>query len=234
MNYCFGDTAILQATGYNINSLLWSNNSIGNDIQITQSGNYSVTATSQQGCTATSFYNLNFTNSITVQAVATDSILTCNETIELNVTGADYYLWQPASGLNDPNISNPIISGLTDSILYIVTGSKGNCTASDSIKIFYQECSDIFIPNAFSPNNDGKNDVFRILGNNIFDFKLSVYNRWGELVFESNKIDEGWDGKYKGKDVSAGVYVWVLDAKDANGKVINYHNKFSGNLNLFR
>jgi gliding motility-associated-like protein len=233
-SYCIGDTALLLASGSNYDNLIWSTNIIGNSILTNVPGTYSVTASNAFGCTATASYNLIYTNKILINAIASDTILTCDETIQLNVTGADTYLWEPSIGLNDAAINNPIVNGLTDFIVYTVKGTKGNCIAVDSIKIGYEACTNIFIPNAFSPNNDGANDVFRVLGGNIFDFNLKIYNRWGELVFESNKIDEGWDGKYKGKDVTAGVYVWLLDAKDTKGKMINYDSQISGNLNLFR
>jgi gliding motility-associated-like protein len=233
-SYCTGDTALLFASGSNYESLIWSTNFNGNNLLTNVPGTYSVIASNALGCTATASYNLSYTNQILIHASASDTTFTCDETIELYVTGADTYLWEPSIGLNDSTIYNPIVNGLTSFIIYTVTGTKGNCSAVDSVKIAYEACSSIFIPNAFSPNNDGANDIFRVLGSNIFEFNLKIYNRWGELVFESNKIDEGWDGKYKGKDVTNGVYVWLLDAKDANGKMINFNNKFSGNLNLFR
>jgi gliding motility-associated-like protein len=233
-SYCAGDTALLIASGSNYNSLLWSTNFNGNSLQTNIPGNYTVVASNALGCTATASYNLIYSNQISIKAGASDTTLICDETIQLNVSGADAYIWEPATGLNDATVENPTVSGLTDFIIYTVTGKKGNCIAVDSIKIGYEACSSIFIPNAFSPNNDGANDVFRVLGNNIFDFNLKIYNRWGAIIFETNQVETGWDGKYNGKEVSSGVYVWVLNAKDANGRLINYNNKFSGNLTLFR
>jgi gliding motility-associated-like protein len=207
---------------------------VGNSFQTGLPGIYTVTATSSQGCTARDTFNLDFANRITINAIASDTVLTCDETIELNVTGADSYFWQPATGLNDQNSNNPVVEGIRNSILYVVTGTKGNCTAIDSVNIAFEACSDIYIPNAFSPNGDGVNDIFRVLGSNIKEFNLRIYNRWGTLLFETGQVDAGWDGKYNEKDVTAGVYVWLLDAKDTNGKVLNFNGNFSGNFSLFR
>jgi gliding motility-associated-like protein len=233
-SYCTGDIAILTAYGTNFSNLLWSNNSVGTNIQTGESGNYTVIATSAIGCTDTASYNLTFLNQLFINASVSDSILNCNETIQLSVSGADKYLWEPSTGLNDATINNPLITELTNDIIYVVTGTTGNCTAIDSIKIGFENCGDIFIPNAFSPNGDGSNDEFRVQGNNIFDFNLKIYNRWGALIFETSQIEIGWDGKYNGKEVNSGVYVWVLNAKDKNGQIIDFNHKNSGNLSLFR
>ncbi len=234
LNYCFGDTALLIASGNNFINLMWSNNVVGNSFQTVLPGIYTVTATSQQGCTAIDTFNLDFANRITINILASDTVLTCDQSIELNVSGADSYFWEPATGLSDQNSSKPIIEGITNSILFIVTGKKGNCSAVDSVNIEFEACSDIYIPNAFSPNGDGVNDIFRVLGSNIKEFNFKIYNRWGALLFESGQIDIGWDGKYNDKDVTAGVYVWLLDAKDADGKILNFNGNFSGNFSLFR
>ena len=97
----------------------------------------------------------------------------------------------------------------------------------------------IFVPNAFTPNKDGKNEVFiprAILifnqtGNPILDYKFEIYNRWGEQIFESNDLNLGWDGTYKGRLCPTGTYVYIIKfGGDNNG--IKY--SFTGNINLIR
>ena len=68
----------------------------------------------------------------------------------------------------------------------------------------------VFIPNVFSPNGDGSNDVLKVLANGVKYFDWSIFNRWGEKVFVSNNVNEGWDGKYQGKESSPGVYSYYL------------------------
>src|SRR4051812_16594495 len=76
----------------------------------------------------------------------------------------------------------------------------------------------VFIPTAFTPNSDGMNDVFRVKGMNLQDFKLLVYDRWGEVVYESTNPNEGWDGSYKGNPVQNDTYVYQVTAENLKGK----------------
>jgi gliding motility-associated-like protein len=93
-----------------------------------------------------------------------------------------------------------------------------------------------FIPNTFSPNNDGKNDIFYLRGTGLFRVKtLRVFNRWGEVVFEKREVPvnnpgSGWDGTYKGKPAQADVYIYQLEILCANGELL----KYSGNIALIR
>lgn len=81
----------------------------------------------------------------------------------------------------------------------------------------------IYVPNAFTPNNDGKNDIFKVYGLNIMEFDLSVFNRWGMKLFQTYDIGKGWDGYYDGKLAPVDTYIFVLYYRDALG---NYHNKY--------
>lgn len=74
----------------------------------------------------------------------------------------------------------------------------------------------IFIPNAFTPNNDGKNDVFKVRGKYINNVEMSIYNRWGELLFYSPNATEGWDGTFQNENAPEGVYTIFLNVKSDN------------------
>ena len=91
-------------------------------------------------------------------------------------------------------------------------------------------CGDVYVPNAFSPNDDGKNDIFYVRGNCIKTMTLAIYDRWGEKVFESNDPKSGWNGKLHNKYCNTGVFVWYLDATLNDGT----HVLKKGNLTLFR
>jgi gliding motility-associated-like protein len=86
----------------------------------------------------------------------------------------------------------------------------------------------VFIPSAFTPNSDGMNDVFKIKGENLQDFKLLVYDRWGEKIYESTNSSEGWDGTYKGNPVQNDTYVYQVTAKNLGDK------KMTGAVTLVR
>ena len=88
----------------------------------------------------------------------------------------------------------------------------------------------LYIPNTFTPNGDGINDTFGVAGEAIKDFNIQVYNRWGEMIFETANANERWDGTFKGTKVPMGTYVYRISAQSASGKKVNRE----GNLNVIR
>ena len=128
------------------------------------------------------------------------------------------YLWQDGSVQNSYSVHAPG--------LYTVKITNTCGAATDSIQVTEKSC-EIFFPNVFTPNSDTKNDVFRILNaDNISNYSLSVYNRWGEKVFQTTEVNMGWDGKYKGQPSESGVYIWIctfkkgISDKNVKGSVI--------------
>ena len=108
------------------------------------------------------------------------------------------------------------IHGIQDDTL--VLKSIDNCWQLDTIIIKVEKCQlndtgFLYIPNAFTPNKDGKNDVFIIPGKSIHNYEMTIYNRWGEQVFFTTNAAEGWDGTYRNVDAPAGTYVVVLKYK---------------------
>ena len=105
-----------------------------------------------------------------------------------------------------------------------------NCSFSDTIFIA-EECPTlIYIPDAFTPNNDGHNDLFQIIANNIKEFDLVIFDRWGEKVFHTTDPQQGWDGTYNSSNCVDGVYYYQFLMKDSHGKA---HGK-TGTLTLMR
>jgi gliding motility-associated-like protein len=155
------------------------------------------------------------------------------------VAVASTILWAPSSGLNNPNIINPVFSG-HDTISYVVTATDtpSGCNASTHLKIAVQNCSSyIHVPDAFSPNGNGTNsDHFTLFANRIASYELKIYNRWGELVYQTtdlselNDMSKGWDGTYKGKEQNVGTFVYYLSATDDYNKQISR----KGNITLLR
>ncbi len=107
-----------------------------------------------------------------------------------------------------------------DGLDSVVSVSNVDCINSET---------NVYVPDAFSPNGDGINDKFRIKGSFVMEYNLRIYNRWGELVFESNKQENAWDGTYKGERVPTGIYIYVLSIKGTNESRIK-----KGNLKLIR
>jgi gliding motility-associated-like protein len=123
------------------------------------------------------------------------------------------YLWQD----NSTEQFYTVVSPGRYSVL--VTNPCGS--VRDSVYISYKDCEAlIWVPNAFTPDNNGYNDVFMAKGANLASFRMYIYNRWGELVFETSDIDTGWDGKWSGEPCPSDVYVWmvVYEALQEKGK----------------
>ena len=106
--------------------------------------------------------------------------------------------------------------------------AENDSVASDSTTVL---TSTLVVPNAFSPNHDQINDVFKVKSyQNIVEFHAYIFNRWGQKLYEWTNIDGGWDGTYRGKLVSAGVYFYVIRATGSDGKKY----KLSGDINILR
>jgi len=144
--------------------------------------------------------------------------------------------WEPATGLSCIECDNPIASPLDD-ITYIVKASDGTCEAFDEITVFVDRDRDVFIPNIFSPNGDGSNDVFMIFGGagvqNVISFR--VYDRWGEMLYEAENFTTndpayGWDGMYRDQRLNPGVFVYVAEVAFIDGTILPY----KGDVTLVR
>lgn len=131
------------------------------------------------------------------------------------------YTWSPTYGLNDPFSKTPVAI-LDRDIVYNVTASNAfGCTATDNIKIKVYQGPDIYVPNAFTPNGDGLNDVLRpvVIGMKEFHY-FTVFNNYGQLVYTTAVLAQGWDGNFKGKQQPIGTYVWMAEAVDYKGNKV--------------
>ncbi len=141
-----------------------------------------------------------------------DTTINYGDSIQLN-SGSDAikWSWTPVDYLNAATVQNPWARPLK-SMIYTVTGfNQYGCKATANVKINVEYKSNSGVPNAFSPNGDGLNDVFRIEHlefERLLEFK--IFNRYGQLVFETRNPRQGWDGNYKGKSADAGVYYYRI------------------------
>ncbi|MBK7692420.1 MAG: gliding motility-associated C-terminal domain-containing protein [Bacteroidetes bacterium] len=143
------------------------------------------------------------------------------------------YLWSPAAGLDNPTLAQPTATPYsTTTYTLTVTGGNG-CTSNAEVTVKVDLCcSHIEVPNAFSPNGDNRNDKFGVVViENVNNFYLTVYNRWGQKLFESDKVDLRWDGTFNGKPCELGTYFYIIryDCKS------NREEKFlKGDVSLVR
>ncbi len=149
----------------------------------------------------------------------------------LSVGGGTSYEWSPSNGLSCTDCAQPVATPTSKTVYTIVVSNANGCTSIDSVTIDVEiVCDNLFIPNVFSPNGDGENDIYKIKGNCIDRFSLSIYNRWGNQVFETININEGWDGSYKGEPMNTGAYCYRAIIYSQSGKYIER----VGTLSLIR
>ncbi len=142
----------------------------------------------------------------------------------LMASGAAHYSWSPLTGLSDTTTSS-VLASPEETTTYTVVGTdEYGCKDSATVKVEIIEC-DFTIPNVFTPNSDGKNDIFFLdyKGNKKYDLK--IYNRWGKAIFESTRKDYFWDGTINGKPAASGTYFYIL---------LLDKTKYSGSLTLLR
>ncbi len=141
--------------------------------------------------------------------------------VDLNNSGFKQYSWSPTSGLNNPDIPNPVAIISQDVVYTVEATTPAGCVGIDTISIKVFAVSDIFVPSGFTPNGDGHNDILRAIPIGIKDFKyFAVLNRWGQRIFYTSNPERGWDGTISGTPQGTGTYVWMAEGVDFHGKVI--------------
>lgn len=150
-----------------------------------------------------------------------DTIVAMGQPLQLNASGGSFYSWQPSLGLNNDAVNNPVATLQQDARYVLTVTSEAGCPSYDSILVKVYEGPEFYVPTAFTPNNDGKNDVFRFIpvGMNGIQY-FRVYNRYGQLMHQSPDPERGWDGMYNGKAQPPDTYVWMIEGKDYMGNVV--------------
>lgn len=154
-----------------------------------------------------------------------DTLVANGQPLQLNAAANGdnlRYSWSPVTGLNNSNISAPLASLQSDQTYYITVTSAGGCIDKDTLNIKVYKGPEFYVPTGFSPNNDGRNDVFRAISPGVpqLDF-FAVWSRWGKEVFRTQSLSTGWDGRFKGIPSEAGTYVWMIQGKDYLGRTFS-------------
>lgn len=159
-----------------------------------------------------------------------DETILQGESTTLTAFGGTEYNWNWIGG-NSTEMSFEVSPNATTE--YIVTVTENNCSDVDTVTIFVEKSGlEILIPNAFSPNGDGTNDVFQIVNAEFFNnIEMSIYNRWGELIHQGTDANHGWDGNYRGQDQAVGVYIYYARA---TSNVTGETFVLKGNVSLIR
>ena len=158
-------------------------------------------------------------------------------TLVTNSLNTETFQWSPPDGLACPDCAATSASPVQTTTYKLLGTNKYGCSDSDEVTIFVQcNGNQVFIPNTFTPNGDGENDVFYPHGNGITQVvNMRIYNRWGEVVFQKshfqmNDKSAGWDGRFNGQQLSPDAFIYTLDALCPNGETISW----KGNVTLIR
>lgn len=233
VSICYGNSTQLTGTVTG-SSFTWSpansltsSNSLTPLASPTATTSYVLTANDTLGCSKPVRDTVVVTVIPPVKAFAgNDTAVIANQQLQLNASGGANYFWSPSTGMSDVAIANPVVTlGVAyDSITYKVrVSTTEGCFAEDDLKVrVFKTNPDIFIPTAFTPNSDGKNDILKPLPVGIRALHyFKIYNRWGQLVYSTSSFGTGWDGTLGGKEQATGTYVFVARATDFLGNILN-------------
>jgi gliding motility-associated-like protein len=226
---CFGGQARLigtaTGTSYNWSPLngLINFNTLTPIASPARTTTYILSTQGAPGCPKPAFDTIVVTVIPPIQAFAgNDTTIVRGQPLQLNATGSTNYLWTPRNFLNIDTISNPIATLINNQNYVVKVSNATGCFATDTIKItVFQTEPDIFVPTAFSPNADGRNDklIPVPVGLKSYDY-FEVYNRWGNRMYYTTQLKQGWDGTYKGLPQITDTYVWQVRGTDYTGKVV--------------
>ncbi len=221
-NLCTGQVTILNPGKFN--SYLWQDGSTLETYTVTTPGLYKVTVRDANNCAAT--VAVQFKGIVAIPANFLPPVATiCNDnSASTNISGYKNYLW------NDGN-TQPIREFDKAGTYILSVTDFDNCIGKDTIVITAASCINTAIPNSFTPNGDGLNDIFQPVINTRFsNYILQIFNRGGKKIFESTTSNIGWNGTYKQQAMSAGAYVYHLKFNTQAGKTQNY----TGSIILIR
>jgi gliding motility-associated-like protein len=237
---CFGENnataTVYPSGGTPPYMVVWSDGQTTETASYLYAGTYDVTVTDANNCSVTV--------SETVKQQPFPVILQTNfaidtimfgDTIKTVTVSGNYdpylsYLWQPSSGLGCDTCQNTFAAPLQTTVYTIDAVDTMGCRGQTTFEVVVLSEYIIYIPNAFTPDNNGVNDIFRIYAKGVKNITLQIFNRWGEKIFHSTKLEDGWDGTYHNKEMTPSVYVYVAQLEFLNG----YKTIKKGSVTLIR
>ena len=229
---CPGDTANLWAT--NGSAYSWSpteslshpdsSNTLAYPQQSTV---YTIDVFNSQGCSITEdvlvgVYDLPFVNA------GADLFINYGDVVSLQGVTSHNFYWYSIDSMSCTDCLNPMVSPTASSSYILYVTDTNGCINSDTVQIILD--GTLYVPNTFTPNSDGINDFFEIKGEEINTFEIWIFNRWGELIYNTKNMSNYWDGTYKNSPVQIDTYVWKIKYVDNQRK----HVDLTGHINVIR
>jgi gliding motility-associated-like protein len=189
----------------NFSSYVWNDGSTGRTLPVHSTGKYYVTVTDDHGCRASDTTTITTILPTPSDFLPSDTAICSYGSIAIaSKYPYNSYLWDDNSVTASRIIKQP-------GTYWLETTDENGCKGRDSIIVSLKKCIEgFYVPTAFTPNNDGKNDIFKpLIFGNIISYRFSVYNRWGQLIFSSTDPQKGWDGNFAGQRQQQGAFVWM-------------------------
>ncbi|MBK8805374.1 MAG: gliding motility-associated C-terminal domain-containing protein [Bacteroidales bacterium] len=218
---CNGIISIIPKGGSAPYKYAWSNRDTTSMNTKLCSGNYYLTLTDYRGCSLNQTFTIDVTESLPIlDAFAEPFRIYRGQTTTLypfhKIIDSLSYRWIPDFDLDDGSKPTPIAKPDASKTYYVIATDVYGCSNYDTtmVEVVEFKCDEtfIFVPTAFSPNNDGVNDILFVKSNILTHLQFAIFDRWGEKVFETNDLNIGWDGKYKGKELAPAVFVYYIEA----------------------
>jgi gliding motility-associated-like protein len=229
---CYGQNFQLQGGGGT--EFTWSPATFLNDANLSNPVStpdktiiYSLSVIDANGCQSlvTDQMKVDVTPPIKVSTFPFDTVAYEGEQFKILATSvATDYLWTPSTGLSNPGIPDPILTAgpVGDVIVYKVTAStQAGCKGEGYVRLRVYKGPDLYIPTGFTPNGDGRNDTFFPFPVGVKSIKyFRVFNRWGQMIYSTTTLNQGWDGKFGGIEQASGVYIWMVEGVTLDGRPI--------------
>ncbi len=215
---CMGDTVILYPG--NFASYVWQDGTTNDSLNTLVVGTYSVKVIDTFGCIGSDTLILTRIYPLPVHFLPADSTLCKGNILKIQSSGYKSYRWSTGS-------DKAFIEVITTGTYRLLVTDRYDCKGTDSLKVIFKECVPIQIPNAFTPNKDGKNDTFKpLIPAPLKNYQIQILNRWGLQLFVTKNITQGWDGTYKLTEQPTGAYVYLITYTSVAGQNIQEKGTF--------